>query len=64
MAVVIQEKSFESDTLADLDLQVNTFLATLAERNVLDVVVNTGRAGRYGNQNSFIATVVFKATIP
>lgn len=57
---MVQTQSFEADTLAALVAAVNTFLATLAERHILDIIVTTTQAGKYGTKQNYLATVVFK----
>jgi hypothetical protein len=58
--MVIKHKTFESDTAATLDTAVNTFLATLDTKNVLDVMASAFASSKYGETKTFTTTVIYK----
>lgn len=68
MAVAAKTKLFLADTMSpmtppdgsSLEEKVNTFLATLAPANVLDVQVSLSKGGRYGENFMFAASVLYK----
>lgn len=58
--MVIKQKTFEADTAAALDTAVNTFIATLDTKNVLDVLSSAFASSKYGETKTFATTVVYK----
>lgn len=64
---MVKIKNFEHDVLSSsdplvstLEKNVNDFLATVDQKDVLDVQVELQKAGRYGLNNAYFATVVYK----
>lgn len=66
--MIIKTKMFESDLLlplatpdgTSLEEQVNTFLATLPSKNVLDTIQHSFSSAKYGMARTYTATVVYK----
>lgn len=61
-------KSFVSDNLkpkttpdgSSLEEQINTFLATLNPKDVLDVEITSALSGKYGQNEQHFGVVVYK----
>lgn len=45
---------------SSLEERVNTFLATLDVKNVMDVQVNLSKTGKYGENPVFSALIMYK----
>lgn len=66
--MAIKNKQFQTEILqpltppdgSSLEEQVNTFLASLDPKDVLDVLTNPFSSGKYGLTTTYVATVVYK----
>jgi hypothetical protein len=58
---MIQIKTFEADTLAALEVAVNTFLAAEDPKDVLDTLIHAFSSAKYGTAKTYVATVVYKS---
>lgn len=63
MATQVQTKSFEADTIAALETALNTYLATLNAKDVLDVMRHSFASSKYGQHKTHTATVVHLVTV-
>jgi hypothetical protein len=43
-----------------LEEQINAFLATLADGDILDVIIETGKTGKFGQNPVFTAAILYK----
>jgi len=64
MALRTQTKTFAADTAVATDAAANTFLQTLDQKDVLDVLATADASGKYGHQKTFVVTVVYTELIP
>jgi hypothetical protein len=62
MAADIHVKTFEADTVAVLESDVNTFLDTLDKKDILDVMYNAFSSAKYGTAKTYTAMIVYKVT--
>ncbi len=56
-------KSVESTTLLGIggfEDQLNTFLSTLDPKNVLDIMVDVEKIGKYGQETTYYALIIYK----
>lgn len=60
----IQVKTFEAEDTSSLDTAVNTFLATLNVKDVLEVLRSSFSSAKYGTNKTHTATVVYKEQVP
>jgi hypothetical protein len=66
--VVTKVKMFVADevipatpvTGTSLEEQINVYLSTLTNANVLEVVVSLSKSGKYGQNPVYVACVVYK----
>lgn len=64
---VVKIKTFESDVLSPLPIpdgtsleeKVNTFLATLAPKDVLDTIQISFASAKYGVRKTYVGTTVY-----
>ena len=64
----VKTKNFSSDLLSpkatpdgtSLEELVNTFLATLDPKDILDVMKQSSQTGKYGQNTTHFETVVYK----
>lgn len=67
--MVIKNKQFEASLLkplatpdgTSLQEQLDVFLATLPDKDVLDVISTPFSGGKYGLTTTYVATVIYRA---
>jgi hypothetical protein len=58
---MVVTKTFSNETLSTLESDLNTFLATLDPKNVLDVIFTFSATSKYGMNTTYTALVVYKS---